>query len=128
MIEASKMLVQASTTGGPASTCGPTGRMSRTHPPPLGYSSYCSTCTQGRLQQREASARQRTREHLPPAFAAFDTRIHHKLIAAATLRASDAQQQIARHLQECVLHTAERRATADARRTDPQHSWRCYAH
>ena len=27
MIEASKMLVQASTTGGPASTCGPTGRM-----------------------------------------------------------------------------------------------------
>ena len=38
---------------------------------------------------------QRTREHLPPAFAAFDIRIDHKLIAAETLRTSDAKQQIA---------------------------------
>ena len=79
--------------------------MARTRPPLLGYSSYCSTCTK-RLQQREATPDSGTREHLPPAFAAFDTRIHHKLIAAAKAACSDAPaanyKAISKSAAECI--------------------------
>ena len=47
-----------------------------------------------------------TREHLPPAFAAFDTRIHHKLIAAAKAACSDAPaanyKAISKSAAECI--------------------------
>ena len=98
MIEASKMLVQASTTGGPPSTCGPKGRIGRTRPPLLGSSSCCSTCTKPEvkpgLQQREATLDSGRAKHIRPAFAAFDTRIDHKLIAAASCGPATRQQQI----------------------------------
>ena len=44
-------------------------------------------------------------EHIRPAFAAFDTRIDHKLIAAATLRTATQAailQAISKVLRECI--------------------------
>ena len=92
MIEASKMLVQASTTGGPASTCGrPEGRMSSDPSAALTPASSTARPAQKQAAVREATLDSGRAEHIPPAFAAFDTRIDHKLIAAARCGASDAR-------------------------------------
>ena len=64
--------------------------MARTRPPShLGLLVLLLVLT-SRLQCCEATLDSGRAEHIRPAFAAFDTRIDHKLIAAATLRASDA--------------------------------------
>ena len=75
----------------------------RTRPPLLGYSSYCLTAQQRLQQQREARPDSGTREHLPLAFAAFDTRIDHILIAAdAAGRTSSKLQAISKSAAECI--------------------------
>ena len=84
MIEA----IQASTTGG---RLRPEARADK-----VGPSAALGSCLAARPHKqasvREASARQRTREHIPSS-RSVDTRINHKLIAAETLRISDAKNK-----------------------------------
>jgi len=60
-----------------------------------------------RLQQREATLDSGRAEHIRPAFAAFDTRIDHKLIAAATLRTATHKQQILQAISKVLQSASE---------------------
>ena len=96
----------ASTSGGPASTCGP-GRMAKTHPRLFGYSSYCSTCTKAGCSSAKATldadARSTYHQHSQRLIHAFII----KLIAAAAFWPATHQQANCKAISK-VLQSAAR--------------------